>query len=226
MNLLKDAKRKDIFKQFLYSDSLKFSDIEKCTKIRSNELAYFLQKLINEKILTKENGEYQLTKDAEKYIPFFVEDNKLSPLPVVLVAIKKDDKYLLIHRVKRPYNDHWSLVGGRINLDESIEHAAIRNVKEKTFLDVRFVSTNSIVHERHAENDESKSAFMLFFVLTEPISEIKEQDNLKWFTKEEIDQLKMIPSDKWLMLNKINSTIDVIEETINEESDKLSMEMN
>ncbi|MFC1754558.1 NUDIX hydrolase [Thermoproteota archaeon] len=225
MQALKDDKRRDIFKQFLYNNSMKFSEIERATKIRSNELAYFLQKMIDDSILMKDNGNYILTKQAEKHIPFFVEDNKQSPLPVVLVACRNHEgKILLIHRKKRPYNNQWSLPGGRIKLHETIEDATIRNIKEKTFLDVKFVSVNAIVHEHYKADEEMKSAFMLFFVLTEPLNQIKEQPHLRWFSLDEIKELKMIPSDQWLVLNKLESRTDVIHETINEDS-QLSMQM-
>ena len=226
MQLLKDIKRKEIFKQFLYNNSLKFNEIEKNTGLRSNELAYFLQKMIDEGIITKTDNTYKLTKEAEKLIPFFVDDDKLSPLPVVLVACRdKEGKVLLIHRKKRPYNEHWSLPGGRIKIHETIEDAAVRNIKEKTFLDVKFSSVNAVVHERYNDRETTKSAFVLFFVLAEPISTIKQKPDLKWFSREEIRKLKMIPSDQWLVLNRLNSNVEVIQESIIEE-DELSMAIN
>jgi len=228
LQIPKDDKRRLIFKQFLYKRSLKFSELECSTQIRSNELAYFLQKLISEQILTKEETKYTLTKEAEKYIPFFVDDNKPSPLPVVLVAVhdNKTDKYLLIYRKKRPYKDHWGLVGGRIKFDESIEQAAVRNIKTKTFLDVEFTSINAVVHETYREESDIKQGLILFFVFTTPLTKIKEKEDLKWFTLDEIKQLKIIPSDKWLFLNKLHSRVDVLSETIIESNESLSMEKN
>ena len=226
MQSLKDTKRREIFKQFLYNNSLRFNEIEKKTNLRSNDLAYFLQKMTDEGILIKEDTDYKLTKDAEKHIPFFVDDNKLSPLPIVLIACKnKEGKILLIHRKKRPYNEHWSLPGGRIRISETIEEATIRNIKKKTFLDVDFISNNAVVHERYNDRETTKSAFVLFFVLVEPKTTIKEKPDLKWFSKEEIRTLKMIPSDQWLVLNKLNSNVEVIQESIIEE-DELSMAIN
>ncbi|MFQ5475134.1 MAG: NUDIX hydrolase [Candidatus Nanoarchaeia archaeon] len=210
---LKD-KRRAIFRCFLYNKELKFSEIEKKTSIRSNELAYYIQKLIDEQILIKNEESYSLTKEAEKYIPFFVDDNSLSPLPVVLVICKKGDKILLQFRKKRPYENHWSLISSRLRLGETIKEATKRSMKEKTFLDVSFISINSVIHEQNKMDNEVKNSFVFFLVLTEPLNEIKEKDDLKWFSIEELEQLKMIPSDRWLLLNKLDDRAEVVEEFI------------
>ena len=54
---------------------------------------------------------------------------------VVLVFIRQDDAILL---VKQNYGQqYWSLPGGKMEPGESIDEAAIREVKEETGLDVR-----------------------------------------------------------------------------------------
>ena len=54
---------------------------------------------------------------------------------VALVIILQDDSVLL---VRQNYDDcYWSLPGGMMELGESIDQAAIREVKEETGLDVR-----------------------------------------------------------------------------------------
>ena len=60
--------QKLIFKQFLYKDKLKFSQIEKLTGIRSNKLAYYLKQLVAKNVLQKEDDQYSLTKESVKQI--------------------------------------------------------------------------------------------------------------------------------------------------------------
>ena len=220
---LNTVKKREIFRQFLFNKKLRFNEIEKLTKIRSNELAYFLEKLIDHDVLKKNEEFYELSETYEKFIPFFSE--QLSPLPVVLIACIKDNRILLYEREKRPYENHWGLVGGKIYLNETVHTGAKRMLKEKTYLDGEVVSINSVVHEQVKEDDEVKHAYFLFFVVMELSSEIKEKQNIKWFDLNEVDKLKIIPSDLWLIQNKLNSKIDIMEEFIVENNDSLKMQM-
>ena len=154
---LSSPKRRKIFQQFLYNKELRFNEIEKLTGIRSNELAYFIQKLADAGVLLKQGDAYRLSEEAEQYIPFFVEsDEEVSPLPVVLVACVSDGRVLLWKRNKRPYDGCWSLPGGRLRLKETVEKASIRILKDITFVDGEFRSVNALVNEKHAEGDELK----------------------------------------------------------------------
>ena len=47
----------------------------------------------------------------------------------------EDLKVLLIQRNESPFKDMWSLPGGFIRLDESLDEAALRKLKEKTNID-------------------------------------------------------------------------------------------
>jgi len=217
----KNRKINGIFRQFLYNDKLKFNEIEKKTGIRSNELAYLLKRMISEGILAKEREHYNLTEEYERQIPNFSESSEASPLPVVLVACVKGKKILLIKRKKRPYKDYWSLAGGRIRTSELIQNAAIRVLKEKTFIDSKFISINAVVHEKYGEKGKIKNAFVLFFTKAHPLNEIKEKDCIKWFAKRELEKLKIVPSDMWLIDNKLNCRIDVKEEILEEQDGSL-----
>jgi 8-oxo-dGTP diphosphatase len=54
---------------------------------------------------------------------------------VALVFLRKDDAILL---VKQSYGDqYWSLPGGVVEYGESVDQAAVREVKEETGLDIR-----------------------------------------------------------------------------------------
>ena len=57
-----------------------------------------------------------------------------------LCYIEKDNKYLMLHRIKKK-NDvnegKWIGVGGHFEADESPEECVLREVKEETGLDVR-----------------------------------------------------------------------------------------
>ncbi|MBU0665909.1 MAG: NUDIX domain-containing protein [Nanoarchaeota archaeon] len=220
--------REEIFRLFLNKDKLKFNEIEKSLKIKSNKASYHIEKMQEEDLLEKKGFYYYLTKKAEKYIPIFqqVIGEELSPLPVVLVGIVKDKKILLINRNKRPYKNYWSMIGGKMKLEESFEEASLRLVKEKTHLEGKFKSINTVFHEKVKEEKTVKHSFILFFtkvkVEEENFKETK-AGKLQWFNIEEIEEDKVIPSDMWLIKNKLNSKINVISAEIRDEKGKLSI---
>src|SRR3989339_596544 len=76
-----------ILSAFLYNKKLKFSEIEKSVKTRSNKLAYHIKKLENQGILIKEKEFYSLSEFAQKIIPYL--SSKQSALPVILIAMKE-----------------------------------------------------------------------------------------------------------------------------------------
>lgn len=217
----KNQKINEIFRQFLYANKLKFSEIEKKTGIRSNELAYLIKRMLDDNVLLKKDDNYLVTEEYEKKIPLFSENSESTPLAVVLVACVNENKVLLIKRKKRAYKDYWSMPGGRIRTGETISQAALRVLKEKTFVDGKFVSINAVVHEQYGKKDNVKNAFMLFFVKMTPLNDIKEKEDVKWC--DNFDNLDIIPSDKWLIENKLNETIDVKEELLDEKSGKLEI---
>jgi ADP-ribose pyrophosphatase YjhB (NUDIX family) len=63
----------------------------------------------------------------------------LNPLPTVDIIIELDDRgIILIRRKNYPFG--WALPGGFVDYGESLEHAAIREAKEETGLDVQLIS--------------------------------------------------------------------------------------
>jgi ADP-ribose pyrophosphatase YjhB (NUDIX family) len=211
---LSKTEREKIFALFLHSNRLKFNQIEKSLGARSNIVAYHLEQMQKEKLLEKRGEYYYLTKHAEKYLPIFshLVGEELSPLPVVLIAIRHQNKILLIKRNKRPYKDYWAMVGGKVLLEESIEHACLRLVKEKTGLDGTFVSTNAIVHEKVEGDGMIKHAFILLFA-TVKVSSIKCKESaegtLKWFLLVKDHKNDIVPSDAWLIKHQLSSKIKI-----------------
>jgi 8-oxo-dGTP diphosphatase len=52
--------------------------------------------------------------------------------------VYREDKVLLIRRGTEPQKGFWSLPGGRVQMGESIRHAALRELKEETNLEGKF----------------------------------------------------------------------------------------
>ena len=219
--------REKIFELFLRNPKLKFGEIEKALKIRSNKMSYHIDQMVKEKLLKKEGFFYQLTPKAEKYIPIFshITSEQLTPLPIVLIALTNKDKILLIKRDKRPYKNYWSMLGGKILLEEDYKDASKRIVKDRTSLSAKFSSLNALLHERIKGDNMIKHSFMLFFTkMFTSKSDFKDSvhGTLKWFNLKELDNLKIIPSDKWLILNKLDDKLKVSNAFMNEKEGELS----
>jgi ADP-ribose pyrophosphatase YjhB (NUDIX family)/predicted transcriptional regulator len=215
-----------IFELFLAENRLKFSEIEKRIGIRSNLVAYYLKELTSQGLLKKTGEYYELTSNAEKFIPVFqyVTGKSVNILSVVLSAVVHKGKILLLRRNKRPYKDYWGIIGGRINLGESLKSAAARLVKEKSGLTSKSASLKAVMHERVVETGECKHGFMLFFAkvnVKDFAYKSSKYGELKWFNIRSVQNEKIIPSDLWLIKNKLSSRVDVKEVIISDSKGRI-----
>ena len=176
----------EILKLFQYAEKLKFSDIEKALKVRSNKLSYHLNNLTKKGVLKKEGEYYKLSESSEHIIPYLVE--KKSPLPVVLILVGDKEKAFLYKRIKRPYKNFLSLPGGRILIGEGLEDASKRIMKNKFNAEVKFKKLNSVSFEQVKKSKEVVHSFILFFVT------VATKDSLE-LTEVEKSKKKIISSD-------------------------------
>lgn len=203
---LNDKDREAIFELFIRHHALKFSEIEKALKIRSNHLSYHISKLIENNILSKNGETYKLTKEAERMIPFFanITGKEDFPLAIVVSAVYNKGKICLIKREKRPYKGYWGLVGGKMYLSESIKDCAVREVKEETGLNCTFDKVSAVLHERVRDEKIMKHAFTIFLckLLTNEIKiRNSEEGDVQWFSINKLPK-NIIPTDR-VMINEL-----------------------
>lgn len=189
-----------ILRLFLYNDRLKFNEIEKSSGKRSNILSYHIKKMLNEGIITKDHGFYKLSEDSESIIPYITE--KRPVLPVVLVAIKENDRIFLHKREKRPYKGLLGLPGGRVLLGETIKEATERIMKEKFGVNCKFRKVNSVSIERIKKNNKIIHSFLLIFVTASTKDKIN-------FTDLKRSRKGIIESDYRLIKEDLNSKIKI-----------------
>lgn len=67
------------------------------------------------------------------------------PLIGVGALVWRDDRFLLIRRGHPPRQGTWTLPGGRQEMGESVEQAAIREIAEETGVDIRVVDLLAVV---------------------------------------------------------------------------------
>ena len=126
------------------------------------------------------------------------EENKI-PLYVSIAGIVHDNKILLIKRVKNPYKGLWSLPAGKVEFGEHPEETAIREVKEETNLDCEFEEFKGIASEIIHKGNEKVFHALIYICKLKPLhtNAIEQREGeLKWCCFDELDSLKMIPSDR------------------------------
>jgi ADP-ribose pyrophosphatase YjhB (NUDIX family) len=199
---------KEILSLFLTNKRLKFNEIEKLLKTRSNKLNYHIKKLISKNIIEKNNNFYSLTDTSEYLIPYLSEKNSL--LPVVLILVWNKKKAFLYKRTKRPYQEFLSLPGGRILLGESIKKSVKRIMKEKHNLNATLTKINSISIEHIRKHSKIIHSFLLIFTtakIKENVDLIDIEKYKKYIIKSDYNLIKKY-QNKSIKINTINSVIN------------------
>ncbi|MBY8997437.1 MAG: NUDIX domain-containing protein [Candidatus Thorarchaeota archaeon] len=122
-------------------------------------------------------------------------------VPIAITLLRCGERYLFLQRRNPPYENLWSMVGGKVGLGEHIRSAAVREVMEETGTpEVNNYMYRGLVSERLLESDGALSAHFLIFVSYAEIpsfSENHQEGNLALFTEDEIESKKeqFLPSD-------------------------------
>lgn len=123
------------------------------------------------------------------------------PLSVAVCAVEKDGKLLLLRRKRGDYQGLWSLPGGKIEHDEHLSEAAVREVREELGIETSFRRYLGLVSEHLTrETEEDDAHFMLSVCLLdheEGDPEETEEGEPRWVAFEKLEDIKfeMIPSD-------------------------------
>ena len=122
-------------------------------------------------------------------------------VPIAITILKHEDKFVFLKRRNPPYENLWSMVGGKVSLGEHIRDAAIREVIEETRASgITNYEYRGMVSERLVETDGSLSSHFLIFVNYAEISSYVEnhrEGTLSLFSEKEISSLEpqFLPSD-------------------------------
>ena len=118
--------------------------------------------------------------------------------------LEKDNKYLMLHRVKKENDvnkDKWIAPGGKFEDNESPEECAIREVKEETGYTMNTCKLRGIVT---FTSDVDETDYMYLFTSNDFTGEQIEcnEGDLEWVDKDKICDLNIWEGDK-IFLNKI-----------------------
>jgi len=111
---------------------------------------------------------------------------------VIFGLDKTDLKVLLIQRGGEPYKGHWAFPGGFVEIDESLETAALRELEEET--GVKNVFFEQLFTFGNPERDPrgrviSVSYFALVNLEDHPVQAASDAENAAWFPFDELPEL-------------------------------------
>ncbi len=113
-------------------------------------------------------------------------------LSVDIVALRNDQReVLLIQRKNDPYAGHWALPGGFLDMDETVEQGACRELKEETGLDV--VSLEQLQVFSTVDRDPRERVVSVAFLATIPADQMPQAaddaKDARWFPIIELPEL-------------------------------------
>ena len=113
------------------------------------------------------------------------------PIVGVGAVIWREDRVLLVRRGKPPRMDEWSLPGGAQRLGETVEQAALREIKEETNLEIKIVKLIDVVDAifPDCEGSIEHHYTLIDFVALAPIGEAIAGDDVadvRWVSLDEL----------------------------------------
>ena len=132
-------------------------------------------------------------------------DEYMKTIKVVAAIIKKDNKIFVTQRGYGEFKDGWEFPGGKVEKGETKQQALIREIKEEldTVIQVDFY-LDTIEYD-YPSFHLSMDCFVCSIVEGNLI--LKEHEDSKWITKEEIENLNWLPADLTI-INKVKELLD------------------
>lgn len=116
----------------------------------------------------------------------------------VAVLIEKDGKFLLGQEATKIIYGLWNWQQGKVEEGESIEVAALREVKEETGLDVELIRKLTILDNPFSGTKETH-VFLGKIIGGQLNCSTEEILDLQWFTKEQILEMRENLTGPWLL---------------------------
>jgi ADP-ribose pyrophosphatase YjhB (NUDIX family) len=158
MNISEEFKRKIL--ALVEHGAASFTDIKKNLRIESNQLAYHLNNLVENKFLSKTKKGYALTETGKNLMPYMRYSREYDLLPMISVGvfIMRNNKVLLLKRAWEPFKDQYLGVSGKLKRFEDVFEAAKKRTRELVGVDLKkmelFCINNFVSQTNH---------FLMFF---------------------------------------------------------------
>ncbi len=190
-----------IMRHLLFVPRAQFSELMKTSDMTSDHFTFHLKKLIDQGYVTKtEDEKYTLSRNGKEYANRMDTDEvvieKQPKISVLLVVENRDGKLLAQQRLKQPYYGFWGRQSGKVRWGETLEAAALRELKEESGLTADF-SFAGVYHQMDFEKNgdflEDKY-FMVMYGINpqgELVADMEGHHN-EWLSVEELESKDVV----------------------------------
>ncbi len=98
-------------------------------------------------------------------------------MTVDIFIFNEDNEFILIKRKNDPFEGHWALPGGFVDYGETTEHAAIREAKEETSIDVKLVKLFNVYSD--PDRDPRRHTVSICYLAKGNFDDAKAADDAK-----------------------------------------------
>lgn len=124
-------------------------------------------------------------------------------MTVDIFIYNDNHEFILIKRKNDPFKDYWALPGGFVDYGETTEHAAIREAKEETSIDVKLEKLFNVYSD--PDRDPRRHTVSVFYLAHGNFDDAKADDDAKDIAVFSFDDLegKRIAFDHGKILNEV-----------------------
>jgi 8-oxo-dGTP diphosphatase len=192
----------NILRELLFVQAAGYAQLQRPTGLTSDHFNFHIRRLVDLGLVDKvAKGTYSLSVSGKEFANKMDTDQKSierQPKVAVMLAAERmhdgQKEYLFQERLKNPYFGYWGWPTGKIRWGESVEEAAVRELKEETGLTAE-VQILGVYHE-HAYLEETGALLedKIFFAVrcSNPQGELLdhfEGGHNAWLTEQAVSQL-------------------------------------
>ena len=117
----------------------------------------------------------------------------MKTVKVVAAIIRDGNKVFATQRGYGDYKDGWEFPGGKIESGETPQQALIREIKEELDTDIAVGDYLTTIEYDYPEFHLSMDCFWCEIVKGDLV--LKEHEDARWLTKEQLDDVEWLPAD-------------------------------
>ena len=126
-----------------------------------------------------------------------MKNEKQKKIEVVAAIIKEGDKIFATQRGYGEFKDGWEFPGGKIEPDETIQEALLREIREELDTTIKIDSLFETIEYDYPKFHLTMHCFMCVIKAGKLV--LKEHEASKWLTKETLSSVEWLPADKELI---------------------------